>query len=283
MLIDRLYLAAQEKGPVCVGLDTQLSFLPACILEKNETAGERIYEFNRLVIDATLDIASCYKIQIACYEALGLDGMRAYAASVRYARERGAVVIADVKRGDISSTATLYAKGHFTGDFEADFMTINAYMGEDAVSPYYPYMQEKGLFILVKTSNASSGDIQDLSVHGEPVYARMARLLEKWGRPYTGACGFSSLGAVVGLTYPEEIASLRALMPHTFCLVPGYGAQGGTAQDLAPLFKNGVCGVVNSSRALLTAHKGHTEEYDFSQHVRAATIAMRDEIRAIIR
>ena len=279
MSMDRLCRDVQKKGPVCVGLDTQLSFLPAYLKKQDCSAGEKIYEFNRKIIDATHENAGCFKVQVACYEALGLDGMQAFAKTVRYARQKGSIVISDVKRGDISSTATQYAQGHFTGDFETDIITVNAYMGEDAVSPYYPYLEKgKGLFVLVKTSNPSSGDFQDLDVGGVTLYQRMAEKVSEWGKAFIGENGFSAIGAVTGLTYPEEFETIRQLLPHTFLLIPGYGAQGGTGKDIASFFRDRICGVVNSSRGLITAHKGKTEESDFDVHVHSAVLAMREDI-----
>ena len=172
--MQQLIQAVQKKGPVCVGLDTQYSFLPDYIKQKSGTEGEKILEFNRAIIDATEDIAGCFKLQIACYEALGLDGMKAFAKTLQYARSRGNVTITDAKRGDISSTAAQYAAAHFSGDFETDVMTINVFMGEDAVSPYYPYLEQgKGVFALVKTSNPSGKDFQDLLVDGETLYREL--------------------------------------------------------------------------------------------------------------
>lgn len=279
MSMDRLYEAINKKGPVCVGLDTQYSFLPEYIKQKDASIGDKIFAFNRKIIDAVCEEAGCFKVQIACYEALGLEGMKAFADTVRYARQKGSVVISDVKRGDISSTAAQYAQGHFTGDFETDIITVNAYMGEDALSPYYPYLEKgKGLFVLVKTSNPSGRDFQDLDTGGMALYQRMAQKVSQWGEGFIGSSGFSAIGAVTGLTYPEEFENIRALMPRTLLLIPGYGAQGGTGKDIAAFFRDGLRGVVNSSRGLITAHKGKTEEEGFEAYVRDAVIAMREDI-----
>lgn len=279
MNIDRLYQAVQKKGPVCVGLDTQVSFLPACITQKDDSIGEKIVAFNKRVVDATYAEAGCYKVQVACYEALGLNGMRAFMETVQYARSKGSIVISDVKRGDIASTAGQYAQGHFTGDFETDFITVNAYMGEDAVSPYYPYVEQgKGLFVLVKTSNPSGRDFQDLQYNGQTLYQQMARKVSDWGAAFIGQCGYSAIGAVTGLTYPEEFETIRALLPHTFLLIPGYGAQGGTGKDIAAFFRDGICGVVNSSRGIIAAHKGKTEGEDFDDYIFQAVRAMKEDI-----
>ncbi|NLI54369.1 MAG: orotidine-5'-phosphate decarboxylase [Clostridiales bacterium] len=279
MSMERLFESVQQKGPVCVGLDTQLSFLPDYLKKKVGTDGEKIFEFNRAIIDATEDEAGCFKLQIACYEALGLDGMRAFSRTLQYARSRGNVTITDAKRGDISSTATQYARAHFSGDFETDLMTINVFMGEDAVSPYYSYLeQNKGVFALVKTSNPSGKDFQDLLVDGETLYERTAKKVSEWGERFIGKSGFSAIGAVTGLTYPEEFERIRPLLPHTFLLIPGYGAQGGTGKDIAGFFKDGVRGVVNSSRGLITAHKGKCEDEHFTDSVRAAVLDMKKDI-----
>jgi orotidine-5'-phosphate decarboxylase len=238
MSMDRLYNDVIRKGPVCVGLDTQYSFLPEYLKRRDASAGEKIFEFNRKIIDAVYEDAGCFKVQVACYEALGLEGMKAFADTVRYARGKGSIVISDVKRGDISSTAAQYAQGHFTGDFETDIITVNAYMGEDAFSPYYPYLEKgKGLFVLVKTSNPSSKDFQDLDAGGLTLYQRMAQKVAAWGSQFMGESGFTAIGAVTGLTYPEEFELIRDLMPHTFLLIPGYGAQGGHRQGYRDFFK----------------------------------------------
>ena len=277
--MQKLVEAIQKKGPVCVGLDTQFSFLPDYLKNGSGTDGEKIFAFNRAIIDATEDEAGCFKLQIACYEALGLDGMQAFAKTLQYARSRGNVTITDAKRGDISSTAAQYAAAHFSGDFETDVMTINVFMGEDAVSPYYPYLEQgKGVFALVKTSNPSGKDFQDLIVDGETLYERTARKVSQWGERFIGPSGFSAIGAVTGLTYPEEFERIRPLLPHTFLLIPGYGAQGGTGKDIAGFFKGGVRGVVNSSRGIICAHKGKHEDAHFTDDVRAAVLDMKKDI-----
>ena len=279
MSIDRLYADVQKKGPVCVGLDTQESFLPAYLAKQDVSAGEKIFAFNKAIIDQTKDIAGCFKVQIACYEALGMDGLSAFQNTVRYARAAGSIVISDIKRGDISSTAAQYAKGHFTGDFESDFITVNAYMGEDAVSPYYPYLEKgKGMFVLVKTSNPSGKELQDRMAGELTVYQHMAKLVQAWGEAFVGDCGYSAIGAVVGCTYPEEFDAVRDLMQNAFLLIPGYGAQGGRGEDIAHFFRGGVRGVVNSSRGLITVHKNKSENDDFALYVREAVLAMREDI-----
>lgn len=281
MIIDQLYDRAREKGPICVGLDSMLAFLPQYLVEKKWTDGEKILEFNKKIIDATKDLAAIYKVQIACYEALGLDGLTAYSQTLKYIKAAGNLVIGDVKRGDIFSTASSYAKGHFSGDFEVDIMTINAYMGEDAVSPYYPYLNEKnkGLFVLQRTSNPSATDLQNRDSQGKAIYAVMGEKIESWGQAFRGKSGFSAIGSVVGLTCPEEFEKIQSACPHTFFLVPGYGAQGGSGEDVARILKKSPCAIVNSSRGLITAHqKAGCQDEGFADHVRKATLAMKEDI-----
>lgn len=277
--IDKLYKKAKEQSPVCVGLDTRVDYFPEYLANADLPLNEKLFEFNKKIIDATINEAGCYKVQVACYEAHGLSGMAAYSRTLKYIREKGAIVIADVKRGDIASTASEYARGHFTGDFEADFITINTYMGEDAISPYYPYLEEgKGIFALVKTSNKSGADIQNLISSGKPVYEHMAKLVSNWGKRFIGSSGFSSIGAVMGLTYPEEYEKVQSTMPSTFLLIPGYGAQGGTGRDIARFFNNGIRGAVNSSRGIISAHKGKDESESFADLAAQAVADMKEDI-----
>lgn len=277
MIMDSLSAKA-KKSPVCLGLDTKLSYLPQSLLNKSISNGEKIYEFNRAVIDATAGKVSCFKVQIAYYEALGLEGMTAYSKTLGYIRKKGEIVIADVKRGDITATAEQYAKAHFSGDFEADIVTVNAFMGEDALSPYYDYLGEKGLFVLVKTSNPSGADFQNQKTGSKTLYELTAEKVFLWGQKFIGESGFSAVGAVVGCTYPDEFNAIKALMPHTFFLIPGYGAQGGRGEDIAKFFRGGVCGVVNSSRGLITAHKGKSEGGDFVDFIAQAVDNMNEDI-----
>lgn len=278
MIMDNLYAKARETT-VCLGLDTQYSYLPEALkVADGKTKGEQIFEFNRMIVDATINSVACYKVQIACYEALGLDGMACYSKTLKYIRSHGAIVIADVKRGDISSTAKQYALAHFTGDFEADIITVNAYMGEDAISPYYEYLPNKGLFALVKTSNPSGVDFQDKLIGDKPLYQVTAEKISDWGKKFIGKSGFSAIGAVTGCTYPEQFHAIKQAMPNAFFLIPGYGAQGGTGKDIAEFFRGGVCGVVNSSRGLITAHKNKTEGKDFADYVKKAVDDMNGDI-----
>ena len=281
MIIDKLYKLSNERGPICIGLDTRLDFLPDYIVSNYKLSiTDKIYLFNKAIIDSTLDITACYKIQIACYEANGIAGLKAYKKTLSYIRKRNNIVIADIKRGDILSTAQQYAKAHFTGDFEADFLTINPYMGSDAVKPYLPYLDtgQKGIFVLVKTSNPGSKDFQELTFDGQPLYLHVAQKIEEWGLQYRGKCGYSALGSVVGLTYPDEFIAIKNNANHTFFLIPGYGAQGGTGKDLARIFKHNFNAVVNSSRGIIAAHKGIDETENFVNIIRQKVVEMKKDI-----
>ncbi len=257
--MDKLYEAVAARGPVCVGLDTDFSYLPEGFAKAELTAGENIVRFNKAVVDATKDVAGCFKVQIAYYESLGLDGIRAYKETLDYVKAAGMPVIADIKRGDIAKTAEMYAKAHFEGDFEADFITLAPYMGLDSIRPYLPYVTGagKGLFVLVRTSNPGAKDFEyEELADGRHVYDMVGDKLHELGGECMGEKGYSSLGLVIGGTHIEEAAEIRARYEDSFFLIPGYGAQGGTADDIARyLDKHSNGGVVNSSRAVLLAYK----------------------------
>lgn len=256
--MDRLYAAVQARGPVCVGLDTDISYLPEDFVDSAKTAGENIVAFNKAIIDATKAAAGCFKVQIAYYESLGLDGMKAYAETLAAVRAAGVPVIADIKRGDIAKTAEMYAKAHFEGDFEADFITLAPYMGLDSIEPYMPYIENKGkgVFVLVRTSNPGAKDFEyEKLADGRHVYDMVGDKLREVGQRAMGESGYSSVGMVIGGTHIEEAAEIRARYKESFFLIPGYGAQGGTAQDIAQYLTKGNGGVVNSSRGILLARK----------------------------
>ena len=257
--MDKLYEAVAARGPVCVGLDTDFSYLPEGFAKAELTAGENIVRFNKAVVDATKDVAGCFKVQIAYHESLGLDGIRAYKETLDYVKAAGMPVIADIKRGDIAKTAEMYAKAHFEGDFEADFITLAPYMGLDSIRPYLPYVTGagKGLFVLVRTSNPGAKDFEyEKLADGRHVYDMVGDKLHELGLECMGEKGYSSLGLVIGGTHIEEAAEIRARYEDSFFLIPGYGAQGGTADDIARyLDKHSNGGVVNSSRAVLLAYK----------------------------
>lgn len=283
MVIDRLFEKVALNGHVCVGLDTDYSYLPTAMAERFPNVEDGLFEFNRALIDATLDVAACYKVQIAYYESYGIAGLRAYQKTLAYLREKKAVIIADIKRGDIAKTAEMYAKAHFTGDFEADFITLSPYMGLDSLSPYLPYFekQEKGAFVLIRTSNEGAKDIEYLPTENNlRVYHVVGKKINEMGKPYIGKCGYSSIGGVMGCTHADEAAEIRAMLDSTFFLIPGYGAQGGKAEDIAKYLRDGNGGVVNSSRGILLAYrKQENGESDFAGCARAEAIRMRDDIR----
>lgn len=284
-IIDKLYNRVKDRGVVCVGLDTAIEYIPTHLFEGRSEI-EALVEFNKQIIDATIDVAACFKVQIAYYEALGIKGMMAYKETLDYLRAKDAIIIADIKRGDIAATAKQYAKAHFEGDFEADFITISPYMGMDSIEPYLPYIQKgnKGVFSLVRTSNPGAEDIEMLkTTDGRYVYKIVGDKLTEVGNLITGECGYSSIGGVIGCTHVQEGIEIRKRYKNMFFLIPGYGAQGGKAEDVALYLNNGNGGVVNSSRAILLAYTKHKgREKEFALCSREEVIRMRDEIREAV-
>ena len=275
-MIDKLIAKIQKTGaPIVVGLDPMLNYIPEHIQKKAfaeygetlEGAAEAIWQFNKEIVDKTYDLIPAVKPQIAMYEQFGIEGLKAYKKTIDYCKSKDLVVIGDIKRGDIGSTSAAYAVGHLgkvqVGSkcyvpFDEDFATVNPYLGSDGVKPFIEVCKEenKGLFILVKTSNPSSGEFQDQLVNGRPLYELVGEKVAQWGEEHVGQSGYSYIGAVVGATYPEMGATLRKLMPKTFILVPGYGAQGGKGQDLVNFFnEDGLGAIVNSSRGIIAAYK----------------------------
>jgi orotidine-5'-phosphate decarboxylase len=309
MIIDRLIAKIKEtQNPTVVGLDPRLSYIPdfikkAAFEEFGKTpqgAAEAFFQYNKEIIDAVYDIIPSVKPQIAMYEQYGAAGMECFIKTCAYAKEKGLVVIGDIKRGDIATTAEAYSNGHIgkpdiDGEknqiYQQDFITVNPYLGWDSIEPYIRDCKEyeKGLFVLVKTSNPNSGQLQDLDVGGMTLYEKVGDLTEQWGQALMGENGYSSIGAVVGATHPAQAKALRVRMPHTFFLVPGYGAQGGTAEDLAVCFDaQGLGAIVNSSRGIIAAHqnekyKNMFAEKDFAQAARQAVIHMRDDLNRVRR
>lgn len=262
------------NAPIVVGLDPMLNYVPEFIQKKAfdeygetlEGAAEAIWQFNKGIIDATYDLIPAVKPQIAMYEQFGIEGLKAFKKTVDYAKSKDLVVIGDIKRGDIGSTSAAYAVGHVghvkvgskvITPFDEDFVTVNPYLGSDGVNPFIDVCKEtkKGIFVLVKTSNPSSGEFQDRLVDGRPLYELVGEKVAEWGESHMGD-SYSYVGAVVGATYPEMGKILRKIMPKTYILVPGYGAQGGKAKDLAPYFnEDGLGAIVNSSRGIIAAYK----------------------------
>lgn len=284
-IVDKLYDRVEKRGVVCVGLDTALNYVPDHIKE-GRTPSEAIFEFNKQIIDATYDVSACFKVQIAYYEALGLEGLIAYKKTLDYLREKDEIIIADIKRGDIAATATMYAKAHFEGDFEADFITLSPYMGMDSIEPYLPYLEKgnKGVFSLVRTSNPGAEDIEYLDTkENKKVYEVVADKITEMGKNIVGECGYSAIGGVIGCTHVEEGKKIRANYNKMFFLIPGYGAQGGTAEDVALYLNNGNGGVVNSSRGILLAYKKVNKPEEFALCAREEAIKMRDAIRNAVK
>lgn len=307
MMIDKLIEKIKKtNNPTVVGLDPRADYIPDFIInaqyEKHghtlKAVAEAMYTFNKYIIDEIYDLIPAVKPQIAMYERYGIEGIEAYLKTVEYAKQKDIIVIGDIKRSDIASTAEAYSDGHIgrtqvidnTYDvFKQDFITLNPYLGSDGITPFLDDCKkyERGLFILAKTSNPNSAEIQDLLVDGVPIYEKVGLLIDKWGRDLIGSNGYSEVGAVVGATHKEQAQRLREIMPRTFFLVPGYGAQGGKAEDLAVCFdKNGLGAIVNSSRGIIANHmtdefKGLKQE-DFAKASREAVIAMRDDLGRFI-
>ncbi len=308
MIIDKLIDKIKVTGnPTVVGLDPQEAFIPQFIKEEAfakygktlKGMSKAMLHFNKMIIDEIYDLVPAVKPQIAMYERYGISGLKAYIKTIEYAKKRGLIVIGDIKRSDIASTGQAYSDGHIgRADvdgigydvFKQDFITLNPYLGSDSITPFLKDCKEyeKGLFILAKTSNPNSGEIQDLLVDGVPLYEKVGSLISKWGEELIGVNGFSEVGAVVGATHPEQAKRLREVMPHTFFLVPGYGAQGGKAEDLAVCFnKDGLGAIVNSSRGIIAAYtkepyKNSFSEADFAKASRQAVIDMKNDLRRCI-
>lgn len=281
-LINRLVERVDTTGHVCLGLDTDPSYIPSSFASGFATPAEAVFAYNKKLIDATLDVTAIYKVQIAYYEALGLAGMKAYADTLGYLRDKGALTIADVKRGDIAKTAEMYANAHFSGDFECDFMTISPFMGRDTILPFMEYVKnkDKGLFVLVATSNPGAKDLQGLeTVDGETVSQKTGAIVSEFAKETLDTSGYSPVGAVVGCTNTEQTVDIRRRMEEVFFLIPGYGAQGGTAEDMKNYFKDGNGGVVNSSRGILLAwQKESYQHLDFDEAAREECIRMKEDI-----
>lgn len=299
-LIERI---AQLQNPSVVGLDSLLDYIPQHIKEEKfaqygdtfDAAAQAILAYNKGIIDAICDIVPAVKPQAAYYEMYSWQGMWALCETVKYAQEKGMIVIMDGKRNDIGSTMQAYAKAHLgvsevngkeLSAFGSDMLTVNGYLGSDGIEPLLPICDEKdkGIFVLVKTSNPSSGELQDQKIGDKSIYETMGAMCEQWGEKTQNSYGYSRVGAVVGATYPQQLSEMRQKMPHTFFLVPGYGAQGGGANDVAGAFdKNGLGAIVNSSRAILTAwKKAGTDGKDFAQQARKAALTMKEDIMGVV-
>lgn len=308
-MINKLNEKIKKTGaPIVVGLDPMMKFVPEFIRKRAfaeygetlEGAAEAIWQYNKGIVDAIYDLIPAVKPQIAMYEQFGIPGMIAFQKTVDYCKEKDLVVIGDIKRGDIGSTSEAYAVGHlgkvqvgsnFYAGFDEDFATVNPYLGSDGVKPFLKVCKEekKGIFVLVKTSNPSSGEFQDRLIDGKPLYEIVGEQVNAWGAecmPETGC--YSYVGAVVGATYPEQGKILRKVMPHTLILVPGYGAQGGKGADLVHFFnEDGLGAIINSSRGIIAAYQqeqyAHFGEKGYADASRAAVLAMREDISAALK
>ena len=292
----------KTNAPIVVGLDPMLNYIPEHIQKKAfaefgetlEGAAEAIWQYNKGIVDATCDLIPAVKPQIAMYEQFGIPGLIAYKKTVEYCKAKDLVVIGDIKRGDIGSTSAAYAVGHLGqvqvgskkyAGFDEDFATVNPYLGSDGVKPFMDVCKEekKGIFVLVKTSNPSSGEFQDRVIDGRPLYELVGEKVAQWGDELMGD-GYSYVGAVVGATYPEMGKVLRKIMPKTFILVPGYGAQGGKGADLVHFFnEDGLGAIVNSSRGIIAAYKQEKyKEFGAENYADASRAAVKDMIADII-
>ena len=302
-MINKLVEKIKKTGaPIVVGLDPMLNYIPEHILNKAyaeygetlEGAAEAVWQFNKEIVDNTCDLIPAVKPQIAMYEQFGVPGLAAFKKTVDYCKSKDLVVIGDIKRGDIGSTSAAYAAGHLgkvkVGNkeyipFDEDFATVNPYLGSDGVNPFIDVCkaEKKGLFILVKTSNPSSGEFQDQEINGRPLYELVAEKVASWGEEVMGD-DYSYVGAVVGATYPKMGEILRKVMPKSYILVPGYGAQGGQAKDLAPFFnEDGLGAIVNSSRGIICAYQ--QEKYssfgaeNYADASRQAVLDMKEDLK----
>jgi orotidine-5'-phosphate decarboxylase len=294
LFIDNLIDAIQRKNSnICIGLDPHQDLLPPYLLEiaKNSNSSKEvaismaICNFNKKIIDYIADLAIAVKPQIAFYEELGASGMIALKETIKYAKEKELIVILDAKRNDIGSTVKAYARAYFSKDsYNTDALTINPYLGIDGVKPFLEE-QTKGAFVLVRTSNPSAVDIQDLKLlDGIKLYEKIGELVSYWGSDLIGSYSYSNLGAVIGATYPTELKKLREIMPHTYFLIPGYGAQGGEAKDVIEGLNNdGLGAIINSSRSIIFAYKERDySEEEFAMAARDAACEMRDNINKLL-
>ncbi len=301
ILIDKI---KDKKNPTVAGLDPRWEYIPQFIQEEaiakygktNQAVGAALAAFNKGLIDGLCDIVPAVKPQSAYYEMYGLSGLCALAETIQYAREKGMYVILDGKRNDIGKTAEAYAGaylGHVdageisvSNELESEGLTVNGYLGTDGIKPFVTACKDFGkiIFVLVKTSNPSSGELQDLVVDGEMICEKMAGMVNRWGEGLEGKYGYTPVGAVVGATYPKQLKELRLLMPKSYILVPGYGAQGGGAQDVAGAFdENGLGAIINSSRGIMCAwQKGDYKPEEFVKAARDEAIRMRDDIMQYI-
>lgn len=281
-IIDRLYNQVEEKGFVCVGLDTSLDYIPE-EYKANKPIHQAIFDFNKEIIDATSDIAAIYKLQIAYYESYGIEGMLAYRDTLKYLREKDLLSIGDIKRSDIAASAKQYAKAHFTGDFECDFITLNPYMGMDSIEPYEEYLASgnKGIFVLLRTSNPGANDFETSITENEELFYKVGDRLKALNEKYLGENGYGPVGLVVGATHTKEVEAIRQRYDNSFFLIPGFGAQGADSLNVYKLLNNKNAGVVNNSRGILKAYMNYDDgKENIGKYARLAALKTREDILA---
>lgn len=281
-IIDKLYEKVSKNGFVCIGLDSSIDYIPEN-MKKGKSVSEALFSYNKEIIDETYDVCAIYKLQIAYYESYGIEGMIAYRDTLSYLREKDLLSIGDVKRSDIAASAKMYAKAHFEGDFETDFITLNPYMGMDSIEPYEEYIErgDKGVFVLLRTSNPGAKDFEVLPVDGEEFFYKVGDKMKELNDKYIGKSGFGPIGLVVGATHSEEVEKIRKRYDKMFFLIPGFGAQKADSMNVYKLLEGLNGGVVNSSRAILKNWQNYEDGSEkVGYYARKKAIETYEEIKA---
>ncbi|MDU2557522.1 orotidine-5'-phosphate decarboxylase [Anaerococcus prevotii] len=281
-IIDKLYEKVSKNGFVCIGLDSSIDYIPEN-MKKGKSVSEALFSYNKEIIDETYDVCAIYKLQIAYYESYGIEGMIAYRDTLSYLREKDLLSIGDVKRSDIAASAKMYAKAHFEGDFETDFITLNPYMGMDSIEPYEEYIErgDKGVFVLLRTSNPGAKDFEVLPVDGEEFFYKVGDKMKELNDKYIGKSGFGPIGLVVGATHSEEVEKIRKRYDKMFFLIPGFGAQKADSMNVYKLLEELNGGVVNSSRAILKNWQNYEDGSEkVGYYARKKAIETYEEIKA---
>ena len=281
-IIDKLYEKVSKNGFVCIGLDSSIDYIPEN-MKKGKSVSEALFSYNKEIIDETYDVCAIYKLQIAYYESYGIEGMIAYRDTLSYLREKDLLSIGDVKRSDIAASAKMYAKAHFEGDFETDFITLNPYMGMDSIEPYEEYIErgDKGVFVLLRTSNPGAKDFEVLPVDGEEFFYKVGDKMTELTDKYLGKSGFGPIGLVVGATHSEEVEKIRKRYDKMFFLIPGFGAQKADSMNVYKLLEGLNGGVVNSSRAILKNWQNYEDGSEkVGYYARKKAIETYEEIKA---
>lgn len=281
-IIDKLYEKVSKNGFVCIGLDSSIDYIPEN-MKKGKSVSEALFSYNKEIIDETYDVCAIYKLQIAYYESYGIEGMIAYRDTLSYLREKDLLSIGDVKRSDIAASAKMYAKAHFEGDFETDFITLNPYMGMDSIEPYEEYIErgDKGVFVLLRTSNPGAKDFEVLPVDGEEFFYKVGDKMRELNDKYIGKSGFGPIGLVVGATHSEEVEKIRKRYDKMFFLIPGFGAQKADSMNVYKLLEGLNGGVVNSSRAILKNWQNYEDgSKKVGYYARKKAIETYEEIKA---